>query len=45
MVEGNEDEIRAVMYLLALERSYLPEKGGLVWQVSELTYTGGMLYL
>ena len=44
-MEGSEDEIRAVMYALGLQRVYLPEKGGLVWQVAELTYSGGQLYL
>jgi hypothetical protein len=44
-VEGSDDSIRAVVYIFALQRVYNPDKGGLVWQVAELTYTGGMLYL
>jgi len=45
VVEGSEDEIRAVHYMFALQRKYEPEKGGLVWQVDEITYTGGQLYI
>lgn len=45
VVEGSEDEIRAVVYALGLQRMYLPEKGGLVWQICELSYSGGQLYL
>ena len=45
VVEGKEDEIRATFYVFALQRVYEPKKGGLVWQVAELSYTGSMLYL
>jgi len=45
VVEGAEDEIRAVTYMFAMLRKYDPEKGGLIWQVDELTYSGGMLYI
>lgn len=45
VVEGSETEIRAVVYVFAVQREYRPDKGGLIWQVSELTYTGSMLYL
>lgn len=31
VVEGAEDEIRAVTYLFAMVRKYDPSKGGLVW--------------
>ena len=44
-MEGKEDEIRVVVYKLGLQRLYLPDKGGLVWQVAELTYSDGQLYL
>ena len=45
MVEGNEDEIRAVFYAFAMVREYDADTSSLNWRVLELSMIGSQLYL
>lgn len=45
VVEGNEDEIRAVVYLFALQRDYSTKTGELEWRIAEMSMQGSILYL
>jgi predicted lipid-binding transport protein (Tim44 family) len=45
VIEGNEDEIRAVMYVFAMHRGWDEAGLGLSWKVSEMSMFGSQLYL
>lgn len=45
VVEGNEDEIRAVFYAFAMVREYDPDTASLHWRVLEMSVVGSQLYL
>ena len=45
VVEGNENEIRAVFYVFAVVREYEPETAELHWKIAEMSMIGSQLYL
>lgn len=45
IVEGSEDDIRAYMYLVTMQREYDEEKGELNWKILDFMLNGAVAYL
>lgn len=45
IVEGAEDEVRAVYYALAFQRDYDEETGKLQWKIIEMAMLGAVPYV
>ena len=45
VVEGSEDTVKQVTYMLAMQRQWDEGGLGLVWRVAEVSMTDGQLYL